>query len=316
MKTGNTEIIVKQGDITEEDTRAIVNAANNHFFMGGGVAGAIKRRGGKSIEEAAVKLGPVEIGESVMTSAGSLKADFVIHACTMGKDFKTDEEKIRRSAASTLKIAQDNNIESLSFCALGCGVGGFSYKDSAKIICQEIFRYLKQTQPLSLKKIVFVLYDSKSYEIFSKVVDSYLGRLTDGLKHGPFLTVDGIIDYKGGIVLVERLNPPSGWAIPGGFVEYGEQAEEGVVREVKEETNLDFIDVKQFKVYSKPGRDPRFHTVSVVFTGSGEGEIKAASDAKSAKVFKMSELPSNIAFDHRQILKEYRQQTTDHRPQT
>ncbi len=313
MKIGDTEIIIKQGDITEEDTQAIVNAANNHFYMGGGVAGAIKRKGGKSIEEEAVKLGPVDIGESVITSAGNLKAEFVIHASTMGTDFKTDETNVRRSAASTLKIAQDKNIESLSFCALGCGVGGFSYKDSAKIISQEIFRYLKQTESPSLRKIVLILYDAKSYEIFNKVVYGYLDRLTNGLKYGPFLTVDGIIDYQGGIVLIERLNPPSGWAIPGGFVEYGESVEDCAIREVKEETNLDFKDIKQFKVYSKPGRDSRFHTVSVVFAGKGEGELKAASDAKSAKVFKFDELPSDIAFDHRQILKEYREQSTEYR---
>ncbi|MCK4809608.1 MAG: NUDIX hydrolase [Candidatus Omnitrophica bacterium] len=122
---------------------------------------------------------------------------------------------------------------------------------------------------------------------------------------GPYLTVDGIIEYQGGIVMIERSNPPLGWALPGGFVDYGESVEDAVVREVKEETNLDFIGVKQYKVYSKPHRDPRFHTVSVVFTGTGEGELIAASDAQNAAVFKADSLPEKIAFDHRQIITEY-----------
>ena len=306
MKIKNTEIAVKRGDLTQEDVQAIVNAANNAFYMGGGVALAIKKKGGKSIEEEAVALGPVEVGESVITKAGSLKAEYVIHASTMARDFKTDEDKIRKATASALRLAESQGLSSIAFCALGCGVGGFSYKDSAKIMAQEVFGYLRQEKELSLKKIVFVLYGQEAYEAFDRNVFEYLGHLAKKVCQGPFLTVDGIIEYGQGIVLIERHNPPLGWAIPGGFVDYGESVEESVVREMKEETSLDFVDFKLFGVYSDPGRDPRFHTTSVVFAGKGKGKLKAASDAKGAKVFSLDKLPEHIAFDHRKILEDYR----------
>jgi 8-oxo-dGTP diphosphatase len=120
------------------------------------------------------------------------------------------------------------------------------------------------------------------------------------------------VQYKNGIVLIERSNPPLGLALPGGFVDYGEKVEDAVIREVKEETSLDFINIKQFKVYSDRFRDPRFHTVSVVFTGKGRGKLKAASDAKKALVFEiikgkgqLVKLPDNIAFDHKKIIKDF-----------
>jgi 8-oxo-dGTP diphosphatase len=121
----------------------------------------------------------------------------------------------------------------------------------------------------------------------------------------PLLTVDIIIRYKGGIVLIERKNPPSGWALPGGFVEVGESVEDAAVREAKEETSLDVTLTEQFHVYSKPGRDPRFHTVSVVFIGNGQGKLQGKDDAKKAGVFSDSELPGHIAFDHPQIILDY-----------
>lgn len=305
MKIKDTEILVIQGDITEADTEAIVNAANNKFYMGGGVAGAIKKKGGRVIEEEAVKQGPVKVGEAVITSAGSLKAKYVIHVATMEMDFKTDEEIIRKATYNALLLAQKNKIKSLAFCALGCGVGGFPYAAASKLMAQEVFRYLKETEIPTLKKIIFILFSEDAFKIFQKNVEGYLEHLVKKISQGPYLTVDGIIEYKDGIVMIERSNPPLGWALPGGFVDYGESVEEAVVREIKEETGLDFVEFKQVGVYSKADRDPRFHTVSVVFVGKGKGRLLASSDAKEATVFKLDALPDKIAFDHREIIQEY-----------
>ena len=321
MKIGDVEISVIKGDITQVDAEAIVNAANNEFFMGGGVAGAIKKAGGKIIEQEALRQGPVEVGEAILTSAGSLKAKYVIHAVTMKMDFKTNEEILRRAAYSSLLCSQENKITSVAFCALGCGVGKFSLEAVSKIMAQEVFRYIWQVKEPTLKRIIFVLYSGQAFKIFKKNVISYLEYISKKISAGPFLTVDGIIEYGEGIVMVERSNPPLGWALPGGFVDYGESVEEAVVREIKEETNLDFVNFKQFKVYSQGNRDPRFHTVSVVFIGEGVGNLKADSDAKAAQIFKLNSLsprgghylplkgrlrlPEKIAFDHRKVIEDY-----------
>jgi ADP-ribose pyrophosphatase YjhB (NUDIX family) len=119
------------------------------------------------------------------------------------------------------------------------------------------------------------------------------------------LTVDCIIDINSEIVLIERKNPPYGWALPGGFVDEGETVEDAVVREMKEETNLSLENLQQFHVYSDPLRDPRGHTVSVVFTAIGVGEPKAQDDAKEIGLFTSDTLPEDIAFDHRRILSDY-----------
>ncbi len=127
----------------------------------------------------------------------------------------------------------------------------------------------------------------------------------------PHLSVDGIIElYEEGvfqgIVLIERLNAPLGLAIPGGFVDIGESVEDAVVREMKEETDLDVTIVKLLNVYSDPKRDPRFHTASVVYICKAEGIPKGLDDAKEAIVYKKDEIPfDKLVFDHAQILKDY-----------
>ncbi|MCX7784976.1 MAG: NUDIX hydrolase [candidate division WOR-3 bacterium] len=120
----------------------------------------------------------------------------------------------------------------------------------------------------------------------------------------PRLTVDIIIEYQGKIVLIKRNNPPWGWALPGGFVEYGETVESAAVRESKEETGLDLLELNQFHTYSDPTRDPRGHTVSVVFTAKGAGVLKAGDDAKDIGLFSLEDLPP-LAFDHQKILQDY-----------
>jgi len=121
----------------------------------------------------------------------------------------------------------------------------------------------------------------------------------------PLLTVDIIIEVSGGVVLIERKNPPHGWALPGGFVDYGESIERAAMREAKEETSLDVRLVEQFYTYSDPGRDPRHHTVSTVFVVSANGAPCGADDAKTAGVFGENQLPAPIVFDHSRILSDY-----------
>ena len=122
----------------------------------------------------------------------------------------------------------------------------------------------------------------------------------------PIPTVDVIIEIESkGIVLIKRKNPPYGWAIPGGFVDYGESLEEAAFREAKEETNLDVELARQFHTYSDPKRDPRHHTISTIYIAKGKGIPKAQDDAAEIGIFTESNLPADIAFDHRSILREY-----------
>jgi ADP-ribose pyrophosphatase YjhB (NUDIX family) len=132
------------------------------------------------------------------------------------------------------------------------------------------------------------------------------GELKEGNPRNPFPTVDAIIVLPGEkIVLVKRKNPPHGWALPGGFVSYGESMEDAVVREAKEETSLDIEIIRQLHTYSDPGRDPRFHTVSTVFVARADGDPVGGDDASLARAFSLDELPDEMAFDHRRIIDDF-----------
>lgn len=133
----------------------------------------------------------------------------------------------------------------------------------------------------------------------------------------PTPTVDIIIEWSNGgnistgtrpspsVILIERLNEPFGWALPGGFMDYGESAATAAIREAKEETNLDVTLVEQFHCYSDPSRDPRQHTLSIVFIATATGEPKAMDDAKALRHFDLTDLPAQLCFDHGQILADY-----------
>jgi ADP-ribose pyrophosphatase YjhB (NUDIX family) len=121
----------------------------------------------------------------------------------------------------------------------------------------------------------------------------------------PLVTVDIIIEINGKIVLIERANPPYGWALPGGFVDYGEPLETSAVREAKEETSLDIELAEQFHTYSDPDRDPRYHTITTVYIAKGTGIPKSADDAKNVGVYTQSQLPDPIVFDHEKIIRDY-----------
>ncbi|MDI9643522.1 MAG: macro domain-containing protein [Archaeoglobales archaeon] len=160
------EIEALHGDLTKLEVDAIVNAANTHLYMGGGVAGAIKRAGGKEIEEEAVKKGPIEIGSAVATSAGKLRAKFVVHSPTMELDFKTNEKKVRLAMIAALKKAEELNVESLAFPALGTGVGGLAKDLVAKIMVEELKKHIDHGT--KLKRVVLIDINADQVEFFKK----------------------------------------------------------------------------------------------------------------------------------------------------
>ena len=170
MKYGQGEIDAIQGDITEQEVDAIVNAANNDLILGSGVAGAIRRKGGSSIQEECNQHGSIKVGEAALTGGGDLKARYVIHAASMGFGHPTTAESLLSSTKASLVIASDQQMESIAFPALGTGVSGFPMDRCAQIMIQVAKDHLrKNAYP---KKISFVLFDQKSYTIFDSALKS------------------------------------------------------------------------------------------------------------------------------------------------
>ena len=162
------EIRLFQGDITTLEVEAVVNAANNHLWMGGGVAGAIKRKGGREIEEEAVRQGPIPIGEAVVTGAGRLAARFVIHAAVMGMDLVTDPEKIATATRNSLRRAEELKLKSIAFPALGTGVGGIPYREAARTMLDVVKEHLAGESVL--EQVVFALFGEEAYGAFLSVL--------------------------------------------------------------------------------------------------------------------------------------------------
>lgn len=160
-------IEIIEGDITSIDADAIVNAANNHLWMGAGVAGAIKRAGGNEIEAEAINKGPISVGDVITTSAGKLKVKYIIHAAVMGQNLRTDAEKIRQATKNSLLKADELNLKSIAFPALGTGVGGFSIENCAQIMIDAAYEYNVKKD---LSKIIFVLYEHTAYLAFQKAL--------------------------------------------------------------------------------------------------------------------------------------------------
>ncbi|MHB8121882.1 MAG: NUDIX domain-containing protein [Desulfuromonadaceae bacterium] len=125
----------------------------------------------------------------------------------------------------------------------------------------------------------------------------------------PLPTVDIIIELDSGIVLIERRNEPFGWALPGGFVDYGESLESAAVREAREETSLEISNLRLLGCYSDPARDERMHTISTVYIATGHGNPIAADDAVNLAIFRLNSLPQRLCFDHARILTDYRSAT-------
>lgn len=170
---GRTTVQVHRGDITELAVDAIVNAANNELWMGGGVAGAIKRRGGSEIEAEAVAQGPIPVGAAVVTKAGRLPARYVIHAATMAMDFRTSAEAIRSATRNALWRAQELGLRSIAFPALGAGVGRYPLPEVAQIIVEELVRHA--ASETSLELALLVAYDERAERAFREALERAAG---------------------------------------------------------------------------------------------------------------------------------------------
>ena len=165
---------VVEADLTTRNVDAIVNAANNHFWMGGGVAGAIKRAGGGSIEIQAMTKGPVPVGESVVSDAGRLPARYVIHAAVMGQDLQTSAGAIGEATRTTLMRAEELEIDSIALPAFGTGVGGFPPSESAKAMIDAAIAFVRKAPVRKLKRIVFVLFSSELTSVFEAALTEAL----------------------------------------------------------------------------------------------------------------------------------------------
>jgi O-acetyl-ADP-ribose deacetylase (regulator of RNase III) len=161
------KVELRQGDLTEMECDAIVNAANNDLLLGGGVAGAIRRKGGERIQEECNAIGRIAVGEAAITSGGNLKARWVIHAASMQLGGATTAKALRGSTAHALRIAAERGLKSVAFPAVGTGIAGFAMGECAEIMLGEVVEHLKG--PTSLERVSFVLFDRGSLEVFEQV---------------------------------------------------------------------------------------------------------------------------------------------------
>jgi O-acetyl-ADP-ribose deacetylase (regulator of RNase III) len=164
-----TKILFVKGDITEMAVDAVVNAANTDLMLGAGVAGAIRRKGGPRISEECERVGPIPLGEAAVTTAGNLKAFYVIHAASMRLGGKTTADSLRQSTHNTLQRAEEKAFKSIAFPAIGTGVAGFPMEECARIMIQEVLHHLKRRT--SLEKICFVLYDDSGLKVFQETYE-------------------------------------------------------------------------------------------------------------------------------------------------
>jgi O-acetyl-ADP-ribose deacetylase (regulator of RNase III) len=179
MKPISERIVIQQGDITEMETDAIVNAANNDLMLGAGVAGAILRKGGDSIQKECDEIGSIPVGYAAITGGGKLKTRYVIHAASMGLGGEpTTAKSLRTSTAHSLRLAAERKLKSIAFPAIGTGVSGFSIDECAQIMLAEAARHLKGDT--SLETIYFVLFDERSCDTFQRTWDKLQNDLAAG----------------------------------------------------------------------------------------------------------------------------------------
>jgi len=167
------QVEVVAGDITEAATDAIANAANNHLWMGSGVAGAIKRRGGEAIEREAVRQGPIALGSAIATGAGALPHRYVIHGAVMGQDLKTNAELIARTTRSCLDLAAELGLRSLALPAFGTGVGGFPLAEAARVMLEAVEAFAGARGPV--ERVVLVLFGAEAQDAFERAAQQRWG---------------------------------------------------------------------------------------------------------------------------------------------
>jgi O-acetyl-ADP-ribose deacetylase len=160
---------IVQDDITEREETAIVNPANSDLVLGGGVAGAIRRKGGPAIQAECRRKAPVPVGEAVVTTGGDLKAGFVIHAVGPRWGDGEEDEKLRSAVYRSLRVADQNGFPSLALPAISTGIFGFPVRRAAEIILDTVVRYLRIQTPL--RKVVLVLYDRETLDIFTGIAE-------------------------------------------------------------------------------------------------------------------------------------------------
>jgi O-acetyl-ADP-ribose deacetylase len=168
MTGGRLQLEVVEGDITALDVDAIANAANDHLWMGAGVAGAVKRAGGEEIEREAVAKGPIAVGDAVATSAGRLPASYVVHGAVMGQDLRTSGTMIAQTTRRCLEVADELDCGSIALPAFGTGVGGFPLDQCARIMVETVRDY----KPDALRKVVFAVFGDQAADAFRAVLES------------------------------------------------------------------------------------------------------------------------------------------------
>jgi len=175
VKVGRSLLELRQGDITDADCDAIVNAANADLIMGGGVAGAIRRKGGPIIQEECNRIGRINVGEAAITSGGNLKARHVIHAVGPRWGEGDEDRKLASATLNSLRLADRHGLKSIAFPAISSGIFGFPIDRCAKIMLSETMGYLQKET--GIERVVFYLYDSHSFEVFNRRLEELTWKL-------------------------------------------------------------------------------------------------------------------------------------------
>ncbi|MFQ5777613.1 MAG: macro domain-containing protein [Terriglobia bacterium] len=161
------KIALEQGDLTEAEVDAIVNAANNDLQLGGGVAGAIRRKGGPAVQQECDRIGTIAIGEAALTTGGKLKARYVIHAASMRLGGRTSADSLRASTRNSLARAAEKGVKSIAFPAVGTGIAGFPLRECAEIMLEEVVKHLRGKT--AVETVRFVLFDQAALKVFQQV---------------------------------------------------------------------------------------------------------------------------------------------------